>query len=96
MDNVKNRIMVDSPTNPKYKSVLDAYRQTWRETYNPSKGFGWNSLARVKNFYKVGNSVLHTQVWANMQGFVPVVLRAFPTNAAALAVWEGVMRYLNK
>lgn len=27
------------------------------------------------------------------QGFVPVALRAFPTNAAALAVWEGVMRY---
>lgn len=26
------------------------------------------------------------------QGIVPVVLRAFPTNAAALAVWEAVMR----
>jgi hypothetical protein len=30
------------------------------------------------------------------QGFVPVVLRAFPTNAAALAVWEGVMRWSAK
>lgn len=26
------------------------------------------------------------------QGIVPVALRAFPTNAAALAVWEAVMR----
>jgi solute carrier family 25 carnitine/acylcarnitine transporter 20/29 len=31
-----------------------------------------------------------------IQGFVPVVLRAFPTNAAALAVWEGVMRWSAK
>jgi solute carrier family 25 carnitine/acylcarnitine transporter 20/29 len=30
------------------------------------------------------------------KGFVPVVLRAFPTNAAALAVWEGVMRWSAK
>lgn len=33
---------------------------------------------------------------ADQQGFVPVVLRAFPTNAAALAVWEGVMRWSAK
>ncbi|WWC97124.1 hypothetical protein V866_004002 [Kwoniella sp. B9012] len=80
LDNIKNRIMVDSIKNPRYKGVFDAYRQVWRETFNPAKGFGWNSIARVKNFYK---------------GFVPVVLRAFPTNAAALAVWEGVMRWSN-
>lgn len=73
MDNIKNRIMVDSPTKPKYASVLDAYRQTWREAASP--------LGKVKTFYR---------------GFVPVALRAFPTNAAALAVWEGVMRHLNK
>jgi hypothetical protein len=53
MDNIKNRLMVDSPTTPKYKSVWDAYRRTWSETYDPSKGLGANSLARVKNFYKV-------------------------------------------
>lgn len=81
MDNIKNRIMADSPTAPKYPSVLAAYRTVWREAYDPSRGLGWNSLARLKNFYK---------------GFVPVVLRAFPTNAAALAVWEGTMRWATK
>ncbi|WWD22385.1 hypothetical protein CI109_106876 [Kwoniella shandongensis] len=78
LDQVKNRIMVDSIKTPRYKGVFDAYRQTWTETYNPTKGFTWNSVARIRNFYR---------------GFVPVVLRAFPTNAAALAVWEAVMRY---
>ncbi|WWC66895.1 uncharacterized protein I206_100802 [Kwoniella pini CBS 10737] len=80
LDNIKNRIMVDSIKSPKYTGVFDAYGQVWRETYNPTKGFTWNTIARTKNFYK---------------GFVPVVLRAFPTNAAALAVWEGVMRWSN-
>lgn len=56
MDNIKNRIMVDSPTAPRYKGVFDAYRQTWRETYDPSKGLGANSLARVRNFYKVSET----------------------------------------
>ncbi|WVQ76293.1 hypothetical protein IAR50_005958 [Cryptococcus sp. DSM 104548] len=78
MDNIKNRIMTDKIKTPRYKGVFDAYRQVWRETFDPSKSLGWNSVARVRNFYK---------------GFVPVVLRAFPTNAAALAVWEGVMRW---
>ncbi|WRT63653.1 uncharacterized protein IL334_000576 [Kwoniella shivajii] len=80
LDNVKNRIMVDPIKAPRYKGVIDAYSQVWRETYNPTKGFGWNFAARTRNFYR---------------GFVPVVLRAFPTNAAALAVWEGVMRWSN-
>ncbi|ORY25178.1 mitochondrial carrier domain-containing protein [Naematelia encephala] len=78
LDNVKNRIMTDSITSPRYKGVLDAYSQTWRETYDPSRSTTWNAIARTRNFYR---------------GAVPVVLRAFPTNAAALAVWEGVMRY---
>ncbi|CAK9787390.1 mitochondrial carrier protein [Cutaneotrichosporon oleaginosum] len=81
MDNVKNRIMCDSPTAPRYKGVFDAYRQTWRETFDPAKGLGANSVARVRNFYR---------------GFVPVVLRAFPTNAAALAVWEATMRWATR
>ncbi|WVQ80377.1 hypothetical protein IAT38_002482 [Cryptococcus sp. DSM 104549] len=78
LDNVKNRIMTDNIKSPRYKGVFDAYRQTWRETYDPTKSLGWNSLARTRNFYK---------------GFVPVVLRAFPTNAAALAVWEAIMQW---
>ncbi|WVO15542.1 hypothetical protein L204_103202 [Cryptococcus depauperatus] len=77
-DNVKNRIMADDIKNPKYKGVFDAYRQIWMESYDPSKDIGWNASARWKTFYR---------------GFVPVVLRAFPTNAAALMVWEAVMRY---
>lgn len=56
MDNIKNRIMVDSPTSPRYKGVFDAYRQVWRETYDPARGMGWNSQARVRNFYKVGRT----------------------------------------
>ncbi|KAK4688027.1 hypothetical protein P7C73_g2087, partial [Tremellales sp. Uapishka_1] len=78
LDTVKNRIMTDSITKPKYHGVIDAYRTTWTETFDASKSFRWNSVARLKNFYR---------------GFIPVVLRAFPTNAAALAVWEGVMRW---
>ncbi|KAL7418878.1 hypothetical protein Q5752_006562 [Cryptotrichosporon argae] len=81
LDQVKNRIMVDSVTAPRFRSVRDAYAQTWRETFDPSRSLGWNSVARIRNFYR---------------GFVPVVLRAFPTNAAALAVWEGVMRWADK
>ena len=53
MDNIKNRIMVDSIRAPKYHTVLGAYRSVWRETFDPSKAFGWNSLARLKNFYRV-------------------------------------------
>nr|XP_018266621.1 solute carrier family 25 (mitochondrial carnitine/acylcarnitine transporter), member 20/29 [Kwoniella dejecticola CBS 10117]OBR88779.1 solute carrier family 25 (mitochondrial carnitine/acylcarnitine transporter), member 20/29 [Kwoniella dejecticola CBS 10117] len=52
LDNIKNRIMVDSIKTPRYKGVFDAYGQVWRETYNPNKGFGWNAIARTKNFYK--------------------------------------------
>lgn len=58
MDNIKNRIMADSITKPKYPSVLGAYRTVWRETFDPSKSLGWNALARVKNFYKVSVSVV--------------------------------------
>ena len=113
LDNVKNRIMgkscpvhplyhntdksVDSIKKPRFSGVIDAYRQTWRETFNPSKSFTWNALARTRNFYKVSCVSLIADLEANLeQGFVPVVLRAFPTNAAALAVWEGVMRWSAK
>lgn len=53
MDNVKNRIMVDSLRSPKYTSVSGAYRAVWRETYDASRSVSWNSVARVKNFYRV-------------------------------------------
>ncbi|WVO14819.1 hypothetical protein L204_102458 [Cryptococcus depauperatus] len=78
LDNIKNRIMTDNIKAARYNNVFDAYRQVWRESYNPSLGLFQNGLARVKNFYR---------------GFIPVVLRAFPTNAAAIAVWEGLMRW---
>ncbi|KAL7410244.1 mitochondrial carrier domain-containing protein [Mrakia frigida] len=64
-DNVKNRIMTDSLTSPRYTGLPSVVRAIWKEA-------GW------KGFYR---------------GFVPVVLRAFPTNASALFVYEGVMRY---
>ncbi|WVR03461.1 hypothetical protein IAU60_000452 [Kwoniella sp. DSM 27419] len=77
-DNIRSRIMTDNIKSPRYKGVFDTYRQVWRETYNPTKGLWWNAAARMRNFNK---------------GLVPVALRAFPTNAAALAVWEAVMRW---
>lgn len=49
-------ILVDDIKNPKYHGVFDAYKKTWRETYDPSKGFSWNSLARVKNFWRVSET----------------------------------------
>ena len=51
-------ILVDDIKNPKYHGVFDAYKKTWRETYDPSKGFSWNSLARVKNFWRVSVIIL--------------------------------------
>lgn len=56
LDNIKNRIMTDSVTQPRYKGVIDAYKQVWTETRDPSKGFRWNSIARVKNFYRVSTA----------------------------------------
>ena len=49
----------------------------------------------MKTFYRVSRESYKVCRVAKEQGFVPVVLRAFPTNAAALAVWEGVMRYID-
>lgn len=83
----------DSVTKPRYRGVFDAYRQTWTETFDPTKTFGWNSAARIKNFYRVCRFSDIARPALTYQGVVPVVLRAFPTNAAALAVWEAVMRY---
>ncbi|CED82104.1 Mitochondrial carnitine-acylcarnitine carrier protein [Phaffia rhodozyma] len=64
-DNVKNRMMTDSITKPRYTGVLSVVRAIYAE-------------AGFKGFYR---------------GFVPVVLRAFPTNASALFVFESVMRW---
>ena len=61
LDNVKNRIMVDSLNSPKYTGVFQAYRSVWRETYDPSKSIPWNSIARVKNFYRVSLTSLPRQ-----------------------------------
>lgn len=46
---------VDDIKNPKYKGVFDAYRRTWAETFDPTKSLSWNSLARVKNFWRVSD-----------------------------------------
>lgn len=54
LDNVKNRILVDDLKKPRYHGVVDAYKKTWWEMYDPKKNWSWNSIARVKNFYRVG------------------------------------------
>ncbi|KAK9900428.1 mitochondrial carrier [Cystobasidium minutum MCA 4210] len=66
-DNVKNRMMSDSITNPKYPTWASAARSIWRE-------------GGVKAVYR---------------GFLPCILRAFPTNGGALFVWETSMRLMN-
>ncbi|POY72121.1 hypothetical protein BMF94_4853 [Rhodotorula taiwanensis] len=65
-DAVKNRLMTDSLTNPKYKSWMMCARAMWAE-------------GGARAFY---------------HGFTPAILRAFPTNASALLVWESVMRVM--
>jgi len=65
-DIVKNRLMSDSITNPKYPTWRSAATAIWRE-------------GGIRAVYR---------------GFVPCILRAFPTNGGALFVWEGVMRFL--
>ncbi|ORY89145.1 mitochondrial carrier domain-containing protein [Leucosporidium creatinivorum] len=65
-DTIKNRMMTDSPTNPKYKGIKDVALKVWAE-------------GGPKAFYR---------------GFVPCLLRAFPTNASALLVWETTMQFL--
>lgn len=67
-DNVKNRIMTDNIKNPRFSGVIDAYRQTWRETFDPRKGLLGNSSARIGNFYKVRQTSLSigiSVVWAD-------------------------------
>ncbi|KAH9811901.1 mitochondrial carrier domain-containing protein [Melampsora americana] len=67
-DAIKNRMMCDSITNPKYPTWLSAARSIWLQ-------------GRFTAFYR---------------GFVPCALRAFPTNAAALFVWERTMRLMRE
>ncbi|GHJ89277.1 hypothetical protein NliqN6_5679 [Naganishia liquefaciens] len=76
-DNVKSRIMTDSLARPRYRNAWHVVRVVFHEKDLPSRSRLGNTLAGMGNFYR---------------GIVPVVLRAFPTNAAALAVWEAVMR----
>ncbi|GAA5858957.1 hypothetical protein JCM8547_007174 [Rhodosporidiobolus lusitaniae] len=65
-DAVKNRLMSDSLTNPKYPTWMSAARSIYRE-------------GGARAFYR---------------GFTPAILRAFPTNASAMIVWEAVMNKL--
>ncbi|GAA6014295.1 hypothetical protein JCM11491_005029 [Sporobolomyces phaffii] len=65
-DAIKNRLMTDNVTNPKYPSWRAAAKAIWKE-------------GGPKAYYR---------------GFLPCILRAFPTNASALFVWETTMRLL--
>lgn len=63
---MRNRLLADSPTHPRYPTWRSAARQIWSE-------------GGVRAVYR---------------GFVPGFLRAFPTNASALLVWETTMKVL--
>ncbi|KAK4050888.1 hypothetical protein OIV83_003310 [Microbotryomycetes sp. JL201] len=65
-DAVKNRLMADSVTDPRYGGIRDAVRAIMAE-------------GGYRGFYR---------------GFLPALLRAFPTNASALLVWDTTMRLL--
>ncbi|KAJ9110686.1 hypothetical protein QFC19_001515 [Naganishia cerealis] len=79
-DNVKSRIMGDSLVKPKYRGIWHVVQTILHEKDLTSRTRLGNTTAGLMNFYR---------------GIVPVVIRAFPTNAAALAVWEAVMRGMN-
>lgn len=66
-DVIKQQIMTDSITKPKYPSYIDAAKAVYQN-------YGWKGYWR---------------------GFLPCILRSFPANAAALATFEAVMRYLH-
>jgi solute carrier family 25 carnitine/acylcarnitine transporter 20/29 len=95
-DNVKSRIMTDSLSKPKYRSAWHVVQTVLHEKDMAGRSRLGNTVAGVGNFYRVGLAfyldVWKSQLRKDCQGIVPVVLRAFPTNAAALAVWEAVMR----
>ncbi|KAG7562215.1 hypothetical protein FFLO_02301 [Filobasidium floriforme] len=80
-DNVKNRIMSDGLSQPKYKGIWHVVQTILHEKDCSSRSRMGNLLVGGTNFYR---------------GVFPVALRAFPTNAAALTVWEAVMRSFNK
>ncbi|GAA6041354.1 hypothetical protein JCM8097_007681 [Rhodosporidiobolus ruineniae] len=65
-DAVKNRLMTDSLTNPKYPTWWSCAKSIWAE-------------GGVRAYYR---------------GFIPAILRAFPTNASAMLVWEYSMRLM--
>ncbi|KAM0790900.1 hypothetical protein ACM66B_004738 [Microbotryomycetes sp. NB124-2] len=65
-DSVKNRLMADSITKPRYGGIRDAVQAIIAE-------------GGYRGFYR---------------GFLPALLRAFPTNASALLVWETTMKLL--
>nr|CDI56014.1 mitochondrial carrier protein [Melanopsichium pennsylvanicum 4]SNX86633.1 related to YMC2 \ len=73
-DVIKNRMMTDNITNPKYNNIKSAWLSAWNSRGN-----------HVKWWFKVRS--VYT-------GFLPCLLRAFPTNAAALFAFETAMRLM--
>lgn len=73
-DVVKNRMMADGITNPKYKDIRTAWKSVWN---GRGKQLKW--WRKVRGLYT---------------GFTPCLLRAFPTNAAALFAFETAMRMM--
>ncbi|SPC63358.1 related to YMC2  len=73
-DVIKNRMMADNITNPKYKDIKSAWVSVWNQR---GKEVRW--WCKVSGVYT---------------GFLPCLLRAFPTNAAALFAFETAMRFM--
>ncbi|KAJ9101129.1 hypothetical protein QFC21_003347 [Naganishia friedmannii] len=103
-DNVKSRIMGDSLVKPRYSGIWHVVKTILHEKDLTSRSRLGNTAAGLKNFYRVRRSGSTASLvrsgllnigTAVAQGIVPVIIRAFPTNAAALAVWEAVMRNMN-
>ncbi|TKY88197.1 hypothetical protein EX895_002907 [Sporisorium graminicola] len=74
-DVIKNRMMADSITNPKYTHIRAAWLSAWN-----ARGSHLPWWSKVRGIYT---------------GFLPCLLRAFPTNAAALFAFETAMRLMD-
>ncbi|KAA1115545.1 hypothetical protein PGT21_037020 [Puccinia graminis f. sp. tritici] len=92
LDMVKNRIMCDSFIKPRYPTWISAARAIWLEG-----GFKVRPLITPPSHLLLINFLLYSSIFfiqAFYRGLTPCILRAFPTNAAALAVWEGAMKVM--
>lgn len=83
-DVVKNRMMVDSIHSPRYPHPWSGLVQATRDMWSPA---GQSPRERGVLGFPIRVRRIYT-------GFLPCVLRAFPTNAAAFLAFETAMYFM--